>query len=188
MVSAVRRFPPGCGRARASLVAGEGSTEVRLPLPEKVVATDCSTSAADKQAMQIVDVPCNATITDQTAQKEKFVEGEISTPKVQQPQGSQSCTNVTLHESAACRDGPSVPAINLQSQKKRPSCVVVKDIEVVIKSAGSSSNALAQSLSEVPSKEHMVSAKMGRALSGVAPGASGQGEERYGHVSTSKGS
>jgi euchromatic histone-lysine N-methyltransferase len=86
--------------------------------------------------------------------------------------------HVTLHESAACRDGPSVPAINLQSQKKRPSCVVVKDIEVVIKSAGSSSNALAQSLSEGPSKEHLVSAKMGRAFSGVAPGASDQGAMR----------
>ncbi|XP_066331437.1 uncharacterized protein [Miscanthus floridulus] len=174
MVSAVRRFPPGCGRARASLVAGEGSTEVGLPLPEKVVATDCSTSAADKPAMQIVDVPCNATITDRAAQKEKFVEGETAAPKVQ-PQGSQSCTNVTLHESSACRDGPSVPAISLQSQEKRTSCVVAKDIEVVIKSAGSSANALAQSLSEGPSKEHLVSVKMGRAFSGVAPGASGQG-------------
>ncbi|OQU80395.1 hypothetical protein SORBI_3007G121200, partial [Sorghum bicolor] len=38
MVSAVRRFPPGCGRPKASLVAGGGSTEVRLPLQEKDTA------------------------------------------------------------------------------------------------------------------------------------------------------
>lgn len=177
LVSAVRRFPPGCGRA--SLVAGGGSTEVPLPLPEKVVvATDCSTSASDKQQpMQTVDVPCNAAITDRAAQEEEFVEGEIAAPKVQ-PQGPQSCTSVTLHESAACRDGPSVPAISLPSQEKRPSCVAVKGIKVRIKCAGSSSNALAQSLSEGPSKEHLVSTEMGRAFSGVAPGASRQGAMR----------
>jgi len=178
MVSAVRRFPPGCGRPKASLVAGGGSTEVRLPLQEKVVATDCSTFAADKQAMQIAAVPCNATITNRAAQKEEFVGGEIAAPKVQQPQGSESCTNVTLHESSACRDGPSLPAISLPRQEKIPSRVVAKGIKVVIKSAGSSSNALAESLSEGPSKEHMVSTKMRRAFSGVAPRASGQGAMR----------
>ncbi|XP_066380323.1 uncharacterized protein, partial [Miscanthus floridulus] len=104
MVSAVRRFPPGCGRVGASLVAGGGNTEVGLPFPEKVVATDGSNFAADKQAMQIAAVPFNATSTDRAAQKEEFIEGEIAAPKVQQPQGSQSCTNVRLHESAACRD------------------------------------------------------------------------------------
>ncbi|WVZ93106.1 hypothetical protein U9M48_039115 [Paspalum notatum var. saurae] len=93
MASAVRRFPPGCGRVR-------------------VVATDGSTSATGQRSKETAAAPYSGAITDGAVQgghTEERSETPEMRPVVQQ---SQTSIDVIQHESVACDAATDAKVMN----------------------------------------------------------------------------
>ncbi|CAO2206637.1 unnamed protein product [Urochloa humidicola] len=155
MVSAYRRFPPGCRRPAAPLLAGGGSSQMHSPPSVQAVPEDRDVAAV-----------CSGT-EDGAAKDEGLEEGEIAS------EGQQSPT-VTLHDEAAtsCRDGASSSEEMIGNARQ---------CEAESKSGGSSCNVVAaESLSQRLPKEHpetesVSECAMDTASSGAAAGVSDEG-------------
>ncbi|KAJ1268113.1 hypothetical protein BS78_07G111900 [Paspalum vaginatum] len=98
MASAIRRFPPGCGRVR-------------------VVATDPSTSAAGQRSKETVAAPCSGAITDGAVQGE-HTEERGETPEMRPVvQRSQTSIDVIQHESVACDIAKDAKVMNKSDRR-----------------------------------------------------------------------
>ncbi|KAL6598511.1 hypothetical protein ACP70R_046210 [Stipagrostis hirtigluma subsp. patula] len=196
-VSAIRRFPPGCGRDAAAPLAGADDGEQRNEL---VPAAPSPPKPRVVSAERRLSPGCGRRLTLEADEPPADAALVVSKKMVPKSRASQVSAHVTLHGSADGRLGPSaLPIDAVEASVKHPSnqkiirsklqCGEKKkgpswvDVEVMNKSGAISSNVVAQSLAaEGPSKERLRGksvpqiAQMNKASAGIAAGVSARGK------------
>ncbi|CAL5006546.1 unnamed protein product [Urochloa decumbens] len=156
MVSAYRRFPPGCGRPGPPLLPGGGSSQLCSPSSVQAVAEDrdeletvapvrsgTEDGAAQNEGLEEGEVAprCSGT-EDGAAKSEGLEEGNVIASEVQE---SPSATVHCGKAAAACIDG------NYSSEEMIENAWQSEEN----RSGGSSCNIVAESLSQGLPKEHL---------------------------------
>nr|TKW10132.1 hypothetical protein SEVIR_6G142200v2 [Setaria viridis] len=140
MVSAYRRFPPGCRRLAAPLPVGGGSSREWSPSSSEAVPSD-------RDDMEIVAPLCSGAANG-ASQNEGLEEGEVASEAQESP-------SATLHDEAtACRHGASVEVYASHTSSSEEMIGNAWKCEEN-KSVGSSCNFVAESLAQGLAKEHL---------------------------------